>query len=154
MVDVRLKRAYEPAARGDGYRILVDRLWPRGVTKDDAALDAWAKELAPSAGLRRWFGHDPRRFREFAGRYRQELRAPGARARLDDLARRAAHGPVTIVFGARDARHSNAPVVLAEVERRLGAPGRRPSTPAAASVRRSARPAPRRHARPRRDRAR
>lgn len=76
---VRTRRAYEPAARSDGYRVLVDRLWPRGVRKDALRLDAWARELAPSDALRRWFGHDPDRFPEFARRYAAELRAgPGA----------------------------------------------------------------------------
>lgn len=116
---VGIKRAYVPAARGEGYRVLIDRLWPRGIRKQDLTIDAWAKELAPSTGLRRWFGHDPGRWREFAVRYRAELRAPAARTTLDDLARRAARGPVTIVYGARDEAHNDAVVVRAEVERRL-----------------------------------
>ena len=111
---VRIKRAYEEPARGDGYRVLVDRLWPRGVKKEALHLDLWAKDLAPSADLRVWFGHDPARFREFARRYHAELRAPPARALLAELARRAAHGPVTLVYGARDAEHNGA-VVLRDV---------------------------------------
>ena len=75
--DVRLKRAYDPAEPGDGYRVLVDRLWPRGVSKERARLDEWARELAPSAELRTWFGHDPERFAEFERRYRAELAAHG-----------------------------------------------------------------------------
>jgi uncharacterized protein YeaO (DUF488 family) len=118
---VRTKRAYEAAARGDGYRVLVDRLWPRGVTKAALATDLWAKEVAPSDGLRRWFGHDPARWKEFVERYRDELRAPAARNRLDDLARRAERGPVTLVYGARDERHNDAVVIAGEIARRLRA---------------------------------
>ena len=118
---VETKRAYEAADRSDGYRVLVDRLWPRGVRKHALALDAWAKELAPSAELRRWFGHDPRRWRGFVERYRRELRAPAARERLDDLARRAANGAVNVVYGARDERHNDAVVIRGEIARRLRA---------------------------------
>jgi uncharacterized protein YeaO (DUF488 family) len=105
-MEVRTKRAYEPAEPGDGYRVLIDRLWPRGVKKDDARIDQWAKELAPSDELRRWFGHDPERFDEFARRYRDELAAH--EDALDALRER---GTVTLVFGARDAEHSNAAVL-------------------------------------------
>ena len=108
-MDVRTKRIYEPAAADDGYRVLIDRLWPRGVSKADARLDEWARELAPSDGLRRWFGHDPERFEEFARRYRDELAAHGDA--LEALRTRARRGTVTIVFGARDAEHSNAAVL-------------------------------------------
>jgi uncharacterized protein YeaO (DUF488 family) len=118
---VRMKRAYEAAARGDGYRVLVDRLWPRGVTKDALAIDLWAKDVAPSGELRRWFGHDPARWRGFLERYRDELRAPAARERLDDLARRAEKSPVTLVYGARDERHNDAVVIAGEIARRLRA---------------------------------
>ncbi|HET6623502.1 MAG TPA: DUF488 family protein [Gaiellaceae bacterium] len=113
-LDIRLKRAYEPADASDGYRVLVDRLWPRGVSRDDARFDAWARELAPSAELRRWFGHDPERFDEFRRRYREEL-APQVDA-LDELRGRARSGGLTLVFGARDTEHNDA-VVLAEVLR-------------------------------------
>jgi uncharacterized protein YeaO (DUF488 family) len=116
---VQTKRAYEAASRSDGYRVLVDRLWPRGVRKDALALDAWAKELAPSDELRRWFGHDPRRWRRFVERYRRELRAPAARESLDALARRTARGAVTVVYGARDERHNDAAVVRDEIVGRL-----------------------------------
>lgn len=108
-MDVRTKRAYEPAEPGDGFRVLIDRLWPRGVKKDDAHIDAWAKELAPSDELRRWFGHDPARFEEFARRYREELAAHGDV--IERLRERAERGTLTIVFGARDAEHSNAAVL-------------------------------------------
>jgi uncharacterized protein YeaO (DUF488 family) len=117
LMDVRIKRIYEPAEPGDGFRVLIDRLWPRGVSKQDARLGEWARELAPSDGLRRWFGHDPARFDEFARRYREEL-SSSADA-IEALRERAREGTVTIVFGARDAEHSNA-AVLADV---LRAPG-------------------------------
>jgi uncharacterized protein YeaO (DUF488 family) len=116
---VRIKRAYEPKARDDGYRVLIDRLWPRGLRKEDLPLDAWAKDLSLSDGLRRWFGHEPSRWRGFVARYRHELRAPAARAALDGLAQRAAAGTVTIVYGARDEVRNNAVVVRGEIERRL-----------------------------------
>jgi uncharacterized protein YeaO (DUF488 family) len=114
-VDVRLKRAYEPAKRSDGYRILIDRLWPRGVSRERAALDAWDPDLAPSTELRTWFGHDPGRFEEFRRRYMGELRRQ--RPRLTGLRRRARDGTLTLVFSARDTEHNDA-VVLAEVVRR------------------------------------
>jgi uncharacterized protein YeaO (DUF488 family) len=119
-MDVRLKRAYEPSATADGYRVLIDRIWPRGVRREDAHLDEWARELAPSGELRRWFGHDPARFEEFRRRYSEEL---GAQQRkLRELRRRARDGALTLVYGARDTEHNDA-VVLAEVLRR----GRRSS---------------------------
>lgn len=114
-VDIRLKRAYEPASPADGHRVLVDRLWPRGVSKQRAMLDDWQKELAPSTELRGWFGHEPRRFPEFRRRYLDELRCE--RPRLAELRRRARDGAVTLVYAARDAEHNEA-VVLAEVLRR------------------------------------
>jgi uncharacterized protein YeaO (DUF488 family) len=122
-VDVRLKRAYEPAAPSDGYRVLIDRLWPRGVSRGRADLDEWGRELAPSAELRRWFGHEPRRFEEFRRRYQEELRHQ--RPRITELRRRARSGTVTLVYSARDAEHNDA-VVLAEVLRR-GLPKRSPA---------------------------
>jgi uncharacterized protein YeaO (DUF488 family) len=109
---IRLKRAYEPPSRADGVRILVDRLWPRGVSKDDAALDDWMKDVAPSAALRKWFAHDPERWPEFRRRYRAELKEhPEDLARLRDLARKKT---VTLVYGARDEEHNDA-VVLRDV---------------------------------------
>lgn len=111
---VRTRRAYEASVASDGYRVLVDRLRPRGVKKDALQLDLWAKELAPSPALRRWFGHEPDRFPEFAERYLAELRADPARALLADLARRAARGTVTLVYGARDEQHNGA-IVLRDI---------------------------------------
>ncbi len=118
---VHIKRAYERPARDDGYRVLVDRLWPRGVKKEALRLDVWAKDLAPSAALRTWFGHDPDRFREFARRDHGELRAPAARALLAELTRRAAHGTVTLVYGARDEVHNGAVVLRDAIEDALRA---------------------------------
>jgi uncharacterized protein YeaO (DUF488 family) len=115
---VRIKRAYEPPARADGYRVLVDRLWPRGVTKERLVLHAWHKELAPSHALRRWFAHDPSRWEEFVARYQEELRAAEAVPLLDDLAHRAGVGTVTLVYAARDERHNNAVVLRDEILRR------------------------------------
>jgi uncharacterized protein YeaO (DUF488 family) len=114
-MDIRLKRAYEPASARDGYRILVDRLWPRGVSKKQAKLDEWAKELAPSSQLREWFGHEPSRFPEFRRRYIDELRADAPR--LKELRRRARTRTLTLVYSAHDSEHNDA-VVLAEVLRR------------------------------------
>ncbi len=114
-MDVRLKRAYEPASAKDGYRVLIDRLWPRGVSKKQAKLDEWAKELAPSSQLREWFGHEPSRFPEFRRRYIDELRADAPR--LKDLRRRARMSTLTLVYSAHDSEHNDA-VVLAEVLRR------------------------------------
>jgi uncharacterized protein YeaO (DUF488 family) len=114
-VDVCLKRAYEPPAPSDGYRVLIDRLWPRGVSKEQAQLDEWARELAPSSELRRWFGHDPARFDEFRRRYREEL--AGQDEKLRELRRRARVETLTLVYGARDSEHNDA-VVLAELLRR------------------------------------
>lgn len=113
-LDIRTKRAYEPADDGDGHRVLIDRLWPRGVSRERARIDEWSKDLAPSGELRRWFGHEPERFEEFRRRYREEL--AGHSEALDGLRDRARHGTVTIVFGARDEEHSNA-AVLAELLR-------------------------------------
>ena len=108
---IRLKRAYEEPSGDDGTRILVERLWPRGVTKDRAAIDLWLKEVAPSPQLRKWYGHDPDKWEEFRRRYRAELDDKGEV--LDDLRRRLRGGPVTFVFAARDEEHNSA-VVLRE----------------------------------------
>jgi len=109
---IKLKRVYQPRSPDDGLRVLIDRLWPRGVTKKDAAADLWLKDAAPSPALRRWYGHDPRRWERFRGRYRRELaQRPQTLHTLDDLRRR---GPVTLLFAAADEAHSHA-VVLREV---------------------------------------
>jgi uncharacterized protein YeaO (DUF488 family) len=112
-----MKRAYEAAGRLDGYRILVDRLWPRGLSKEKAAIDEWMKEIAPSAELRRWFGHDPKRWREFRRRYEQELRAHEDRVR--EIAALASRRRVTLVYSARDQAHNDAVVLAAAVRARM-----------------------------------
>jgi uncharacterized protein YeaO (DUF488 family) len=107
--NIKLKRAYDDAHSDDGTRILVDRLWPRGVRKVDAAIDLWVKDVAPSAGLRKWFGHDRARWPEFRRRYSEEMRQH--RKRLDELRALAQRGPITLVFAARDAAHNDAVVL-------------------------------------------
>jgi len=107
---LRLQRAYEPPSDDGGQRILVDRLWPRGVRKADARIDLWLKEIAPSSDLRRWFGHQPERWPAFRERYREELRSNPVVEQLRGLV---AAGPVTLVYGAKD-RERNDAVVLAE----------------------------------------
>ena len=114
---IRVKRAYEPAAPEDGTRVLVDRLWPRGLSQAAAAIDAWLKDLAPSDDLRRWFGHDAERWDEFRKRYWQELDV--RQAALQELAARAGGGPVTLVYGARDTEHNNAVALRDYLVRRL-----------------------------------
>lgn len=116
---VQIKRAYEPAAAQNGRRILVDRLWPRGVSKKAAKLDGWLKAIAPSPALRTWFAHDPKRWDEFRRRYRTELQSHATELR--DLRRLARQGPITLVYAARDEAHNDA-VVLRNVV--LGRPNR------------------------------
>ncbi len=109
---IKLKRVYEKPSPADGLRVLVDRRWPRGLSQHDAAADLWLREAAPSSALRRWYGHDPRRWRQFRQKYREELaKRPDVLHTLDDLRRRT---PVTLLFAARDEAHNNA-VVLREV---------------------------------------
>jgi uncharacterized protein YeaO (DUF488 family) len=113
-LDVCSKRIYDPADESDGYRILIDHVWPRGVSRERARLDEWARELAPSDELRRWFDHRPARFADFRARYRHELTAHAER--LEELRRQATRGRLTIVYAARDREHNNA-VVLTELLR-------------------------------------
>ncbi len=113
-ITVAIKRVYDPPEPGDGTRILVDRLWPRGLSKERAKVDVWLKEVAPGNDLRKWFGHDPEKFAEFRRRYEAELESESGQeslARLRDLARQ---GTVTLVFAAHDGEHNNA-VVLRDV---------------------------------------
>jgi uncharacterized protein YeaO (DUF488 family) len=114
-MDVRLKRVYEPATAADGHRVLIDRLWPRGLSHEQANLDEWARELAPSSELRQWFGHDPSRFNDFRRRYESELAVQ--KEKLRELRRRGREGTLTLVYAARDTEHNDA-VVLAEILRR------------------------------------
>jgi len=110
--NVRLKRAYERPATGDGTRVLIDRLWPRGLKKVDAAIDRWVKDIAPSTALRKWFGHEPVRWEEFRRRYAAEIRGhPAELAELRALARK---GPFTLVFSAHDELHNDA-IVLRDI---------------------------------------
>lgn len=112
--DVRFKRVYDPTEPGDGYRVLIDHVWPRGVSRERAKLDGWARELAPSDELRKWFDHVPERFEEFRARYRDEL--VDHVEQVDELRHLASEGPVTILYAARDREHNNA-VVVAELVR-------------------------------------
>jgi|SRR6516162_598531 len=114
-LSVQLKRAYDPPSRADGARVLVDRIWPRGMRKDAIGIDAWLPNLGPSTALRQWFGHDPKRWTEFRRRYQQELAAK--RPLLDQLAGYARHGRLTLVFSARDVLHNQAVVIKEMVGR-------------------------------------
>jgi uncharacterized protein YeaO (DUF488 family) len=118
-MSVRLRRAYEPVSDDDGYRVLVDRVWPRGRTREELHIDVWDRELGPSTELRKWFGHDPARWDEFRRRYHEELAEPSLAATLDELAERARRGPLTLVYGARDEQHNQAVVIAEELEQRL-----------------------------------
>jgi uncharacterized protein YeaO (DUF488 family) len=113
------KRVYEPSAEADGYRVLIDRLWPRGVSKAKAHLDAWEKDVAPSDELRHWYEHDPEKWPEFQKRYKQELKAPAAKLVLDDLASRARRGRVTLLFSSHAADISNAAVLVKLLQSRV-----------------------------------
>jgi uncharacterized protein YeaO (DUF488 family) len=108
---IRVRRVYDEPEPGDGARVLVDRLWPRGLRKDAAALDAWLREVAPSAALRTWYGHDPAKFPEFRRRYLDELASSQASGALGQLRTFAAAGPLTLLTATRDADHSNAAVL-------------------------------------------
>lgn len=113
---ILLKRAYEPFSAGDGFRILVDRLWPRGIAKNTAHIDLWLKEIAPSTALRQWFGHEPSKWEEFRRRYREELRHnPEAVAQIMEHLR---GGAVTLVYGAKDEEHNQAVVLKEYLETR------------------------------------
>ena len=124
MASLNIKRIYEPAAAADGLRILVDRVWPRGVSKKKAALDHWMKEVGPSTALRKWFGHKPERWAEFRKRYRKELAVNPAVKELRALVK---GKRATLLFGAHDAEHNQA-VVLAELLRRQRKPAATPRT--------------------------
>ena len=114
---IRLKRAYEPAAPSDGYRILVERLWPRGVSKGKARIDLWSKATAPSTDLRRWFDHTPDKWNEFKRRYFLEL--DDQAESLRPIVEQARKGPVTFVFASRETRYNNAVALKEYVTRRL-----------------------------------
>lgn len=116
---ITAKRAYEPAERADGYRVLIDRLWPRGVSKARARLNAWEKGIAPSRQLRDWYRHDPAKWPEFRARYKKELRSATAEKILADLVRRARRGRVTLVYGSRAAEISDVAVLGKMLKRRV-----------------------------------
>lgn len=105
---LKVKRAYVAAEESDGKRVLVDRIWPRGVSKEKAAIDWWAKEVAPSGELRKWFGHDPERYAEFKKRYRRELKGNEELEKLKELV---SEGDVTLVYSAKDEEHNQARVL-------------------------------------------
>ena len=111
MTDIRLKRIYEAPSAADGYRVLVDRVWPRGMTKEKAAIDLWAKDVAPSTDLRKWFDHDPAKWGEFQKRYHRELQ--NKLPDLTALVAKAGDAPLTLLYGAKDEEHNQA-VVLHE----------------------------------------
>jgi uncharacterized protein YeaO (DUF488 family) len=122
-MSIAIKRVYEPAAKVDGYRVLIDRLWPRGLKKESVQLDLWVKELAPSTALRQWFGHDPARWDGFRHRYATELDALAEQWR--PLAERAARHTVTLLYGARDEEHNNAVALKAYLDNWLRTHGPR-----------------------------
>lgn len=107
-MSISIKRVYEPAAKSDGKRILVDRIWPRGLTKAKAKIDIWLKEVAPSTDLRKWFGHDPEKWTDFQKKYKSELKTNAA---FGELKAAAKSGTVTLVFAAKDEKHNNAVVL-------------------------------------------
>ena len=115
---MRLKRVYDPAGVEDGERFLAERLWPRGISRRQACLTAWLKDLAPSPALRKWFGHDPKRWDEFRRRYRAELREPDKGPLLAKLAAKARRGDITLVFAARDEERNSAVVLKRVLESR------------------------------------
>lgn len=115
------KRVYEPYDSSDGYRVLVDRLWPRGLSKEKARIDAWLKEVSPSTELRKWYEHDPEKWPEFQKRFREELKSPEAKAALDDLVKRAKRGRVTLLYSSNAGDISNAAVLESLLNKRLRA---------------------------------
>ena len=121
---LKVKRVYEKPSAADGERFLVDRLWPRGLKKQDAHLQAWLRDLAPSAELRRWFSHDPQRWQEFRHRYVEELEDPEKTSQIEDLLQRVRQGTATLVFAAKDEEKNNAVVLKHYLEQRLGSAAR------------------------------
>ena len=118
-MEILLKRAYEKPETEDGFRVLVDRLWPRGKKKADLRLDAWTKDIAPSTELRKWFGHDPKRWLEFCKRYRNELKNPEVRATITQTIHAAAkRNAITLIYGAKDTEHNEA-IILQRIFKRI-----------------------------------
>lgn len=116
---LKIKRAYEKKEPGDGRRILIDRLWPRGMSKAEAGIDEWLKELSPSPELLKWYSHDPEKWPEFRKRYLKELSSPDKKELVEDLAAQASEGNVTLVYSAKDTEHSNARVLEGLLSRRM-----------------------------------
>lgn len=116
---IAMRRVYAPAVETDGYRVLAERLWPRGLSKARARLDAWEKALAPSNELRHWYDHDPEKWAEFQSRYARELATPAAQTLLDQLAARARQGPVTLVYASHAGAISNTAMLLRLVQERI-----------------------------------
>ena len=114
---IKIKRVYDKPAKSDGYRVLIDRIWPRGLTKSDARIDEWLKEIASSTGLRKWFNHDPAKWEQFKKKYAAELKEH--REELEKLARESRKRTVTLVFGAKDTAHSNAMALKEYLERKI-----------------------------------
>jgi uncharacterized protein YeaO (DUF488 family) len=115
---IRLRRAYDPPSASDGYRVLVDRVWPRGISRDALRLDEWLKEVAPSTELRKWFGHDPEKWTAFKDRYFLELEKQSEA--INRLLAKCREGPLTLVFGAKDTRYNNAAALKEYLEQRAG----------------------------------
>jgi uncharacterized protein YeaO (DUF488 family) len=118
---IAIKRVYDPLSRSDGARILVDRLWPRGIKKDEAHVEKWIRELGPSNELRQFFGHDPTRWRQFRRRYLAELKRPEVKTLLAELENLARSGTLTLVYSAKDQEHNQAIVLKELLDKRLGA---------------------------------
>jgi uncharacterized protein YeaO (DUF488 family) len=133
---IRIKRAYGQPARGDGVRLLVDRLWPRGLRKEDARFDAWRKDLAPSTELRQFYGHQPERFAEFTKRYRAELRKAPAKTAVAEVLELAGRRPITLLTATRDLERSGAAVLAAYLEDRRNKPATARRRSAARNTRR------------------
>lgn len=114
---VQIKRVYEKGTTKDGYRVLVDRLWPRGIKKEDLKMDEWIKDLAPSNELRKSFGHDPKKWKSFQEMYREELKNPTSQGFIKELAKKSSNKTITLLFGAKDEEHNNAVVLKNLIEK-------------------------------------
>jgi uncharacterized protein YeaO (DUF488 family) len=121
-VRILVQRVYGGHQQSTGKRVLVDRVWPRGLTKESLHLDLWLRDVAPSAELRKWFGHDPKRWTEFQRRYRSELKQPEHQLRLLDLLKLVQKGPVTLLYGARDEQHNQAVALRSVLQDLAGEP--------------------------------
>ncbi len=114
---IKIKRVYDRPSKDDGKRILIGRLWPRGLKKEDAKIDEWIKDVAPSTGLRTWFGHDPKKWGEFKRRFLSELR--GKQDQVDGIIKAARKGTVTLLFGSKEERYNNAVVLKEYIDTRM-----------------------------------